>query len=232
MLYDPTNAQNVSGLVNHVIYVTINYRLSVFGFLAGDLLRAESPDGSVGNYGFQDQRMALNFTKTIISSFGGNPNLITLFGESAGGGSTSSHLVSPRSWPYFQRAIIESGAWAPWTAQPYNISATRLPQLAKNLNCSTAPNVLTCMRAVDAMTTFKSQAGLTSAFLQYSPVIDGVELTADPRALLAKGAVNPVPIMLGFNMNEGTLFNSAPDNLNATNEESAIATITGAALAP
>jgi para-nitrobenzyl esterase len=89
----------------------INYRLGVFGFLSGDALKSESPDGSVGNYGFQDQRLAMQFVVDNIANFGGNPQLITIFGESAGGGSTASHLVSPKSWPLFQRALIESGAW-------------------------------------------------------------------------------------------------------------------------
>jgi para-nitrobenzyl esterase len=162
LLYD---ADSDVGLVENTLFVTINYRLNIFGFLAGDALKAESPDGSVGNYGFQDQRAALQVVIDIIGDFGGNPNLITFFGESAGGGSTSSHLVSPRSAGMFQRAIIESGAWASWTAQPYNISATRLPQLAGNVNCGSAPDVLACMRALDANTVFNGQNGLTSAFL-------------------------------------------------------------------
>jgi len=199
----PARSPAVTFLGNSTIFVTINYRLGVYGFLAGDALKAESPDGSVGNYGFQDQRRALQFVIDTIADFGGNPNLITIFGESAGGGSTSDHLVSPRSRGMFQRAAIESGAWAPWSAQPYNISATRLPQLAQKNNCSNAPDVVACLRAIDAQTLFSNSDGLTSAFLEWSPVIDGVELTDDPRNLLAAGAVAPVPIMLGFNHDEG-----------------------------
>ncbi|RYY32635.1 hypothetical protein EON62_05115, partial [archaeon] len=225
-------------LTKRIILVTINYRLGVLGFLAGDALRAESSDGSVGNYGFQDQRMALQFTRAIIGSFGGNPEQITIFGQSAGGGSTASHLVSRRSWGLFQRAIINSGAWAPWTAQPYNISATRLPQLARNLNCggksllglahggtggshlrasaTSDAAMMACLRSKDANTVLNKQDGLTSAFLKWSPVIDGVELTDTPLRLMKAGAVAPVPILLGFNKDEGTGFNENPTSLNAS----------------
>lgn len=98
-----------------VILVASNYRLNVFGYLSGDELLAESPDGSVGNYGFQDQRAAMTFVKTEIAAFGGDPSSVTIFGESAGGGSVSNHLVSPRSRGLFARAAIESGSFASWT---------------------------------------------------------------------------------------------------------------------
>lgn len=229
LLYD---GENVVNLVRDVIVVTINYRLNVFGFLAGDALRAESSDGSVGNYGFQDQRAALSFVIDVIGAFGGDPNQITMYGESAGGGSTSDHLVAPRSAGMFQRAIIESGAWADWSAQPYNISATRLPQVAAAAGCAAANDTLACLRATDANAVYSASKGVTSAFLTWSPVIDGVELPDDPRALLAAGKVQPVPIILGFNANEGTLFDSAPQDLNASDYEAAIAARIGAALAP
>ena len=122
----------------------------------------------------------------------------------------------------------------PPPAQPYNISKTRLPQVARNLGCSgsTGPALLTCLRAVNETALLAADHGLTEAFLEWSPVIDGVEVLDDPRVLAAAGKLAPVPVMLGFNADEGTLFNSAPTTLNASLYEAAIATDIGDVLAP
>lgn len=118
-------------------------------------------------------------------------------------------------------------------AQPYNISATRLAQVAANVNCGGAADVLSCMRAVPAATVFKPGSnGVTSKFLTWSPVIDGVELSADPRVLLAAGQVADVPILFGANMNEGTLFNNAKTDLNASDYLAAIEDVIGVGLGP
>jgi para-nitrobenzyl esterase len=212
-------------LMKDVILVAANYRLNVFGYLAGDELLAESADKSVGNYGFQDQRAAMRWVRDEIAHFGGDPAQVTIFGESAGGGSVSNHLVSPRSRGLFARAAIQSGSFASWTAQPYNISRTRLPQVARNLGCagSTGPALLTCLRAVNETSLLAADRGLTEAFLEWGPVIDGVEVVDDPRALAAAGALAPVPVLMGFNADEGTLFNDAPTDLNASLYEAAIA---------
>jgi para-nitrobenzyl esterase len=220
-------------LMKDVILVAANYRLNVFGYLAGDELLAESADKSVGNYGFQDQRAVMTWVRDEIANFGGDPTQVTIFGESAGGGSVSNHLVSPRSRGLFARAAIESGSFASWTAQPYNISRTRLPQVARNLKCtgSGAP-LLVCLRAVNETALLAADHDLTEAFLEWSPVIDGVEVLDDPRALAKAGAIAPVPVLLGFNADEGTLFNDSPTDLNATDYEAAIATDIGPVLAP
>lgn len=218
-------------LVHDVILVATNYRLNSFGFLAGDLLRNESVDGSVGTYGFADQRAALTFLRNNIAAFGGNPNLITVFGESAGGASVSNHLASPRSRGLFQRAIIQSGSFSDWTAQPYGISKERLPEMARNLGCGNAPDVLACMRAVNETALLNAEHDLTSGQLTWSPAIDGVEVIDDPRTLAANGQIAPVPVMLGFNHDEGTLFNNAPTDLNASDYLSAMESWIGPELA-
>jgi para-nitrobenzyl esterase len=210
-------------LTNDTIVIASNYRLGVFGFLAGDALRNESPDGSVGTYGTMDQRAALEFIRDTAKAFGGDPTRVTIFGQSAGAASVSTHLVSPRSKGLFSGAIIESGAFSPWTAQPYNISSTRLAQFAKNVGCGAAD--LACMRAVNTTDALKADHDMTSAFLQWSPTIDGVEVVDDPRVLLSKGAVADVPVMLGFNADEGSMFARGPKDLNESGYVAAIATI-------
>jgi len=90
-----------------MIYVAINYRLGYFGFLSSEALLKENGGKAVGNYGLWDQRLALQFIKDNISAFGGDPERITIFGESAGSASVHSHLLSPE--PLFQQAIMQSG---------------------------------------------------------------------------------------------------------------------------
>lgn len=203
-------------LVKDVIMVASNYRLDVFGFLAGDLLKNEAADGSSGNYGLMDQTQSLKFMVATASAFGGNPNLITIFGESAGAGSVTDHLVSPQSAGLFQRAIMESGAFTPWSAQPYNISKTRLPQVLAESPCRASPTPLACLRGLNATAVLAASKHLTKGFLEWSPTIDGVIIPDDPRALLAAGKAAKVPVLFGSNLDEGTLFVNADHSINAS----------------
>lgn len=227
----PSTVQDVA-IAEDAIVVATNYRLNVFGFLAGDELKAESADGSYGNYGLQDQRAAMQYIAQEIAAFGGDPKRLTIFGESAGGASVSNHLVSPRSRGLFAGAMIESGSFSDWSSQPYNISRTRLPQVAKHLGCATGPTLLACLRAVNETALLAADRGLTEGQLEWGPTIDGVEVVDDPRTLAAAGLVAPVPVLLGFNADEGTLFDSAPTNLNASDYLAAVETIIGPDLAP
>ena len=88
--------------------VTINYRLNVFGFLAHPALSAESPHDASGNYGLMDMVEGLGWVRDNISSFGGDPDRVTIFGESAGAGAVMSVMVMPQSTGLFHRAIAES----------------------------------------------------------------------------------------------------------------------------
>jgi para-nitrobenzyl esterase len=96
---------------NGVVVVTINYRLGALGFLAHPAL-ATHPGGPAGNYGLMDQQAALRWVKRNISQFGGDPRNVTIAGQSAGAVSVLAHLVSRGSRGLFQRAIVESGAFA------------------------------------------------------------------------------------------------------------------------
>src|ERR1700685_864848 len=91
-----------------VIFVSMNYRMGRLGFFAHPALLAETPDEVHGNYGYMDQRSALQWVQRNISAFGGNPNAVTIFGQSSGGGSVVAHLTSPLSRGLFQRAIMLS----------------------------------------------------------------------------------------------------------------------------
>ena len=92
-----------------VVFVTINYRLGVFGFLAHPLLSAESPNHVSGNYGILDQLAALHWIKDNIAAFGGDPDNVTIDGQSAGSTSVNVLVASPLGKGLFKRAIAESG---------------------------------------------------------------------------------------------------------------------------
>ncbi len=104
--YDPTKLA-----ADGTVAVTINYRLGVLGFLAHPAL-ASRPGGPSGNYGFMDQQAALRWVHDNIRRFGGDPNDVTIAGESAGGLSVLAQMVSPGARGLFQRAIIQSGSFA------------------------------------------------------------------------------------------------------------------------
>ena len=81
-----------------VIFINANYRLGPLGFFGTPYMKSISPHGSVANYGLQDQRMAMRWIQENIAAFGGDPKRVTIWGESAGAGSVSNHLVMKRSW--------------------------------------------------------------------------------------------------------------------------------------
>ncbi|MBR4428637.1 MAG: carboxylesterase family protein, partial [Clostridia bacterium] len=95
-----------------IVVVTVNYRVNVFGFLSHPELTAQAPD-TPANFGFLDQQAALKWVKRNIAAFGGDPENVTIGGQSAGGMSVSAQLTCPQNKGLFNRAIIQSGAFAP-----------------------------------------------------------------------------------------------------------------------
>jgi para-nitrobenzyl esterase len=199
----------------HVIVVTFNYRLGPFGFLALPGLSAEDPHGSSGDYGLQDQQAALRWVKANIASFGGNPNNVTIFGESAGGSSVCDQIASPLAAGLFQKAITESGPCE-------GVSAFSTPSLssaqqngtafAAKAGCTGSDSaIVSCMRALSATTllndTTSDLADLFSGSgLTFIPVVDGSVLTEPVVNALASGSYNHVPVIEGTNHDEGALF--------------------------
>ena len=138
-----------------IIVVSVNYRLNVFGFLCHPEITAQQPDAPA-NFGHLDQQAGTAWVKRNIASFGGDPNNITIGGQSAGGGSVMSQLTSPQNEGLFQRAIIESGV----SANPYpnNRMFGRCPLLADAEKMGVAffealgVKTLAEARQIDAMT--------------------------------------------------------------------------------
>ncbi len=221
---------------NGVIVVTLNYRLGYLGFLANPVLDEESSGGGSGDYGLMDQQAALLWVKANAKSFGGDPNRITVFGQSAGGQSVLDQLVSPTAAGLFQRAIIESGSYA-FTLPSLANADAKGSAFAKAVGCSDA----SCLRAlpVSAIVAQENPSSSISSPLgtQFQPNVGTAILPIQPLLGIASGAFNRVPVLQGTNHDEGRLFTAidfdfkgAP--LGASGYDSAIASVVNAALLP
>ena len=183
-----------------VVLVTINYRLGAFGYLAHRSLARESAERSAGNYGMLDQIMALGWVRDNISAFGGDPANVTIFGESAGSWSVNTLLASPRAAGLFHKAIGQSGGQfgAMSTLPEHMVMGKEFAQLAgaKNLK------ELRDLPAHKVLETF-AEGNFRAKGLARSNV-DGWVLPDQVGALFRAGNFNKVPVIVGFNADEGT----------------------------
>jgi acetylcholinesterase len=148
----------------NIIYVTLQYRVASLGFLYFD------QPGAPGNMGMLDQVMALQWIHSNIAFFGGNPNNITLFGESAGAASVSMHLLSPLSRNLFSQAIMQSGsATAPWATVDREETIIRGLRLAEAVGCphsrANLSATLDCLKTINASTLVNNEVKIFSIFL-------------------------------------------------------------------
>ena len=143
------------------VVVTMNYRLGALGWLALPELRSRSVDNSTGNYGTTDQRAVLQWIQKHISKFGGDPNSVVLWGESAGASAVSAHLVFPKSQGLFHRAVIESGAFNTWTYKTWEDAEANARSLAAKVGCNqTGDALVTCLLNTTAQSlAFEGDAG-------------------------------------------------------------------------
>ncbi|KAJ6666150.1 hypothetical protein lerEdw1_001054 [Lerista edwardsae] len=217
-----------------VVVVAIQYRLGILGFYStGD---AHAP----GNWGFLDQVAALQWVQENIADFGGDPRSVTIFGESAGGFSTSAHVLSPMSKGLFQRAISESGVAlmeALVDAHPEKMAK----KIAKTAGCQTSTSVemVRCLmgKTEDEILHTSLKMDFTTMHLGsdekhivfFNAVVDGVFLPKAPKELLKEKKINNVPHIIGFNNHEsGWLLPSMlkfPDYTNGLERETVIAAI-------
>eukprot|EP01130_Rhizamoeba_saxonica_P001716 TRINITY_DN11578_c0_g1_i1.p1 TRINITY_DN11578_c0_g1~~TRINITY_DN11578_c0_g1_i1.p1 ORF type:complete len:499 (-),score=94.50 TRINITY_DN11578_c0_g1_i1:11-1507(-) len=172
-----------------VIYVTIQYRLGIFGFLTSVM------DGGKidANVGLLDQQLALRWIHENIGNFNGDPDRITLFG----GTNVVLHLLLKESFLYYSRAIIQSP-----TSIDFDFSHTNrnIHKLYLETECTNLPDKLECLREKSAEEIYQKN------IYEWIPTIDGVVLKSIPKKLLKKGKFNKVPIIIGSNIDEGGLF--------------------------
>lgn len=188
-----------------VTVVTVNYRLGALGFLAAPALEDEA--GGSGNYGLMDQQAALRWVRRNIAAFGGDPRNVTVFGESAGAMSICAQLASPLSRGLFDRAILQSGPCTPQgITAPLGEALKTGAAYARALGC--APQDAACLRAVpvgrllDVPVPGSRVPGAVDL-----PMVSGDRvLPRAPAQVFAAGAGLRVPVLLGTNRDEGTLF--------------------------
>jgi para-nitrobenzyl esterase len=182
---------------NGVVVVTINYRLGALGFLAHPAL-ASQPGGPAGNYGLMDQQAALRWVRRNIEQFGGDPHNVTIAGQSAGGVSVLAHLVSRGSRGLFQRAIVESGAFA-LDQLPLATAESAGTAFAAQAGCpDQSAKCLRRLPVADLVDSFPGSA--------IPGVVDGDVLTETIGAALRAGRSAAVPILNGINHNEELIF--------------------------
>ena len=182
-----------------VVLVTINYRLGVFGFLATSDLEKEQ-GGSAGNYGLMDMVAGLQWVKDNIKNFGGDPNNVTIFGESAGSFAVSTLMASPMAQGLFQKAIGESGAAlgkGPLNYEPLADRVVKDDKWVASLN-------VTSLAALRALPTQTILAGVKRT--GFPPDVDGKLLTEPVADTYAAGKQAHVPLLAGWNADEGSFF--------------------------
>jgi para-nitrobenzyl esterase len=184
-----------------VVIVSMNYRLGILGFFSHPGLTAESAHHASGNYGLMDQAAALKWVKENIAEFGGDPNNVTIFGESAGSFAVSALMASPLSKGLMHAAIGESGAFFGKTlrAKPLAESERRDAVFAESLGMKS----LGQLRGLSAEKLLEA-ARSENDNNRFGPNIDGYFMPARPTEIYAKGEQAHVPLMAGWNRDEGS----------------------------
>lgn len=223
-LYDGTPFVSKSvDMGKDVIYVAINYRVGGFGFLAGQELQA---DGST-NLGLRDQRLALQWVQDNIAAFGGDPEKVTIWGESAGAISAFDQTVinggdnTYNGRPLFRAAIMNSGSIVPAQDVSSEKAQNIYNTVVQNAGCSGQSDTLACLRGLSTQD-FLSAAnsvpaifGFRSLDLSYLPRPDPSSsfFSESPDASAVAGRVAKVPIIIGDQEDEGTLFSLVQANI-------------------
>jgi para-nitrobenzyl esterase len=194
--------------------VSANYRLGPFGFLADTALTAESEHHSSGNYGLLDQLQALKWIRENISRFGGDPNRITVMGQSAGAVDICLLMSSPMATGLFQRAILESGDGQSVLNKdirvplPYSsITGTGEAageRLANDLGIADDPDTLQKLRSISAEKIL--EAWSKDWQLTFDAVVDGWVIPEQPAKIFAEGKQVHIPVLVGSNADEATVF--------------------------
>lgn len=197
-----------------IIFVAVNYRVGGFGFLPGAEILA---DGS-SNLGLLDQRLGLKWVADNIAAFGGDPDKVTIWGESAGAISVFDQMAlydgdnTYKGKPLFRAGIMNSGSVVP--ADPVDCPKGQIvyDTVVANGGCASASDTLECLRALpyqkflNATNSVPGLLSYHSIALSYLPRPDGIALTASPEILIQEGKYANVPFIIGDQEDEGTIF--------------------------
>ena len=185
-----------------VVLVSIQYRLGIFGYFSHPELTEESPHNASGNYGTTDQIQALKWVQENIAAFGGDPNNVTIFGESAGGLSVSHLLASPLSKGLFHKAIMQSGYLPPMPVlkeSRYGLPAAE--ETGVRIAARTGRESLAELRAMTASQLLSTNSNVVELT---ETVVDDWVFTEQIFETFEQGKQHDVPLMVGFNSGEGT----------------------------
>lgn len=197
-----------------IVFVSANYRLGPFGFLAHPGLTAESDHHASGNYGLMDQIQALRWVHENIVRFGGDPRQVTVMGQSAGAVDICLLMTSPRAARLFHRAILESGdcqgvlnedrveaARYNQISDPAEVSGERL---AQDLHIENGSDTVRQLRAISAADVLKTWS--QDRKLHFSAIVDGWIVPEQPAKTFAEGKEMAIPVLVGSNADEATVF--------------------------
>jgi para-nitrobenzyl esterase len=189
-----------------VILVSIAYRVGQLGFLAHPELSAENPNHVSGNYGLLDQIAGLQWIKKNIAAFGGDPNKVTIFGESAGGISVSMLCASPLTKGLINGAISQSGgSFGPTRPTTYPGENMKTIQQAERSGVEYIKNAgVTSIAELRKLEVDKLPMGMGMGGAW--PIVDGYVITDDQFKLYEAGSYNDVPVLIGYNSDEGLSF--------------------------
>ncbi|KAF9068950.1 alpha/beta-hydrolase, partial [Rhodocollybia butyracea] len=218
--YDPTRIVTRSADVGQpIVFVSINYRVNTFGFLASSLVAPADL-----NAGLLDQRMAFEFIQDNIAEFGGDPSKVTIWGQSAGAGSVEAHLLYPANQTLFRAAIADSSV-GPFKNSPpastYDKPGKPFSRLLEATGCTFGPEAIACLQSVPFETLLNISNAMIDATLNaqlWQPSIGPLGSFADTRASIKiqnKDFLH-VPYLGGTNVNEGTTFSGSVLGLNLT----------------
>ncbi|THV05590.1 alpha/beta-hydrolase [Dendrothele bispora CBS 962.96] len=203
---------------NRVVVVVVQYRLGLFGFLPGTKMK----EGGALNAGLLDQDFALRWVQTHISKFGGDPEKVVIWGESAGAGSVLQHVIANdgNTDPKLFRAAMTSSTYLP-SQYAYNsrISEALYNEVVSQANCAESINTLDCLRSArtEVLATVNTNISLDAFYgtFLFVPVIDGSFITQRPTEVLKQGKVNGEALLAVVNTNEGDMFVDQKTDLDA-----------------
>ncbi|KAK7498999.1 hypothetical protein BaRGS_00009808 [Batillaria attramentaria] len=200
-VYDATKL----AATENVIVVSMNYRMGTLGFLYTNTTHAP------GNMGLLDQVMALRWVHQNVDNFGGSPDSITIFGESAGAASVGFHLMSPLSMDYFSRAIMQSSSpLVDWGVTSNSKALRRSQDVAELVGCpaESASGMVECLRSKDAQNLTDTMWQVAEYWFDVpiAPVVDKHFLPDHPKNLMASGRIKNTEVIVGANKDEGLFF--------------------------
>ncbi|MEY3412454.1 MAG: hypothetical protein RIQ70_1142 [Bacteroidota bacterium] len=186
-----------------VVFVSINYRVGAFGFMAHPALTKESGYNSSGNYGFLDQMQALKWVQKNISAFGGDPNNVTIAGQSAGSFSVNALVASPLAKGLFHKAIAQSGGLLSGRFSN-NLETSELQ--GEKFMQKVGANSIAELRNKSAIEIQK----MSNSGFRFGVTLDGYVLPTDLLQHFEKGLFNEVPLLTGWVTGDGTLMGNSP----------------------